>query len=366
MTRVRRYPTDGSSRSRARARPRRGVVRLVRAGALVLAVGFAVGLPLTAVVASPVSAQTCGPAPAGRVAVAIVVDDGAASPSRRCVEVGQSATGYDVLIAAGHTLRIESGFLCAIDGVPATGCGNRPDFGGAYWRYFHASPGGGWTYSTVGGGGYRMPPRCAIEGWRFATSATEVVIPRLSPPPVTCDTPVVTSPPPTAPPASAVPPGVTGDGPAAGAGSVPGSGGGGAAPAPAAPGLPATTQPAPGVPDTPGTVPADDAATTDGQAPLPDAAEVGGAEQSRTDADGTSSASEGPNGGPLDRESAAASTADRGTGPGSALGLVAALALIGVLGLGAMARSRSRTATVTEPGSGHPGATSGEILSEGP
>lgn len=139
------------------------------------------------------AAQTCGPAPAGRVAVAVVVDDGVRSPSVRCVEVPERSTGYDVLRAAGHSLRIDAGFLCAIDGEPATGCANGPDFDGRYWRYFHASPGGPWTYSNVGGGGYRVPPRCAIEGWRFSGAAGTNVTPRVPPPAMQCEAPPTTA-----------------------------------------------------------------------------------------------------------------------------------------------------------------------------
>ena len=161
------------------------------AAALLCAVGIG---PVALVGAGSAAAQGCGPAPVGRVAVAVVVDDGTGI-SQRCVVVDDRTDGYAVLRAAGHQLRIEAGFLCGIDGYPATGCGNRPGFDGSYWRYFHATPGGSWTYSSVGGGGYRMPPRCAIEGWRWTSTGSTDTPPRTPPPPVTCEAPPVTAPP---------------------------------------------------------------------------------------------------------------------------------------------------------------------------
>lgn len=171
------------------------------------------------------AAQTCGPAPAGQVAVAVVVDSERATTTR-CVIVPDGTVGYEVLSAAGHQLRIESGFLCAIDGVPSTGCANRSNFDGSYWRYFHGTPAGGWSYSNVGGGGYRMPARCAVEGWRWATGGSASTPPRTPPPVVACDVPVTVAPtvappvvppvtPPIAPPAAAPSTGGTVAGPGA-------------------------------------------------------------------------------------------------------------------------------------------------------
>ncbi|MHB1137393.1 MAG: hypothetical protein ACYC2O_00460 [Microthrixaceae bacterium] len=300
----------------------------VRVGALVVSLSMAMTCLAWAAAASPAAAQGCGPAPSGQVAVALVVDDSTSAPSERCVVVGGRATGYDVLIAAGHTLRIEMGFLCAIDGVPATGCGNRPDFNGAYWRYFHAAPGGSWSYSSVGGGGYRMPDRCAVEGWRFASSASEAVAPRPAPPAVTCEAPpATTTPPPPAAPAPTAAPPVAGSGGAVaggapGAGTPPGSPApGGAVPAPTSvPGEVATT-----VPASPGTTP--EGATT-----VPPA--------------GSSSEDAAASGQDTEREEHSAATraarrADRGGGS-SAVGLVVASLVVAGLGAGAWWRSRSR------------------------
>ena len=51
--------------------------------------------------------------------------DGATSPAAQatCVTVPAKATGSDVLVAAGATLRLDKAMTCGIDGWPATGCG---------------------------------------------------------------------------------------------------------------------------------------------------------------------------------------------------------------------------------------------------
>jgi hypothetical protein len=49
------------------------------------------------------------------------------APRALCVAVPEKATGSDVLIAAGATLRLDKGLTCAIDGWPATSCGEKVD-----------------------------------------------------------------------------------------------------------------------------------------------------------------------------------------------------------------------------------------------
>jgi len=51
--------------------------------------------------------------------------DGATPPVAQatCVTVPTKATGSDVLVAGGATLRLDKAMTCAIDGWPATGCG---------------------------------------------------------------------------------------------------------------------------------------------------------------------------------------------------------------------------------------------------
>ena len=155
----------------------------------------------------------------------------ATRPSGRAV-VAERSTGLDAMRAAGLSVRLDGGFVCGIDGLPATGCGNRPAAGLAYWRYWHAPPGGAWTYSQVGAGGYRLPTRCAVEGWVWSDAATADTPPRIAAPRPTCDVP----PAPTAPPATVRPPA-----------TAPPVAGGGGAPPPATAERPAgTPSPVPG------------------------------------------------------------------------------------------------------------------------
>lgn len=71
---------------------------------------------------------------AGSKRVGLVIDygrpadsaDGATPPAPKatCVSVPVKATGSDILVAGGSTLRIDKALSCAIDGWPATGCGD--------------------------------------------------------------------------------------------------------------------------------------------------------------------------------------------------------------------------------------------------
>jgi len=71
---------------------------------------------------------------AGTKRVALVIDfgrpadsaDGASPPAPKasCVTVPEKATGADILVAGGATLRLSKELDCAIDGWPATGCGD--------------------------------------------------------------------------------------------------------------------------------------------------------------------------------------------------------------------------------------------------
>ena len=282
-----------------------------------------------------VAAQGCGPAPAGLVAVAVVVDDDQ-RVSDRCVVVPDRTDGYAVLRAAGHQLRIEAGFLCAIDGFPATGCANRPGFDGAYWRYFHATPGGEWTYSNVGGGGYRMPSRCAIEGWRWAESGGATMPPRTAPPQMTCE-----APPPTAAPT--VPPPTTPPAPAPTAAAPTGRPGGAA---PAASGDAATPPPSPTPDGTPtGDAPVEGAVDPDGPAADATGDAAGGTTTSSpgdavADEDGSTARDDAD-------ERADAGRAVSTQGSGSPVGLVLAVLVVAVLGGGAYWRSRRGAAAAT-------------------
>jgi len=220
---------------------------------------------------------------------------------------GDPTSGLAAMRSAGFTPAFSpSGLVCQINGKPDP-CPRTPPTT-AYWSYWHAKPGGSWTYSSLGAGSYDPAPG-SVEGWSFgAGQPPSVAPPAAAPPPATAPS----QPPPAqqpGPPQQAAPP-VSGSKPATTApnGAQPGAAPGGSAPV------------------EPGT----------GQAPS-------GAAGS-TPAGGASS---GPS-----TASDAAPAQDRagppagGGGQGRALGLVAGLALVG--GLGGLAfltaRRRSRAA----------------------
>ncbi len=80
---------------------------------------------------------------------------------------GDPSSGYAALTAAGFDYKnvLNSGFVCRINGQPSTDPCDRTPPASAYWAYFHAKPGGSWSYSTSGGG-YNPKPG-TVEGWRF-------------------------------------------------------------------------------------------------------------------------------------------------------------------------------------------------------
>ncbi len=198
--------------------------RAVLAGLIVLATTFAMQVST----AEPAAALSCGPATSSRVAVAVVVDFGDSSPEGNCVALPRTSsgtttsTGIDALRAAGYSLRIEGGFLCAIDGKPATGCATGSGFDGWYWRYFKAQPDKAWVYSSVGFG-YRIAVTngCAAEGWVWSgsldASGVRGGVPLLNcsaqPSPTTTQAPTPPNPPATTP-----------GSPAGGFGGTPGGG----------------------------------------------------------------------------------------------------------------------------------------------
>lgn len=318
-----------------------------RFGALLLGTVLALVLAAALVVADPstppAAATGCGPAPAGRVAVVVVIDHGGAStPSSRCVVLDHGATGLDALRAAGHQVRLDGGFVCAIDARPATGCGNRP--GSPYWRYWHAAPGGSWDYSQVGAGGYRLPTRCAVEGWSWSDSPTSQVPPRVAAPRPTCEA----APPTTAPPVRPATPAPTS--PAAPSAPT-GPGAPGATPSTAAPNGPS---------DSPDTGPSTSGAPTTVVGASPEADDGGIEPEGRSDErsrDPASPASpdadgDGTAGGPdeVDGELAADRGAAGGDDGGSTpWGVLIAVVLVAALAGASVVRTRARRQDPTSP-----------------
>lgn len=139
-----------------------------------------VGLVLfaaAALVAPPAAAgERCeGDAP-DEVGVVVVVDfgdlaGGPVSPSVTCVSVPGGATGNDVLEARADRLDVPaprydaSGLLCAIDGMPGSGCGERVGDGYRYWSYWLGT-GDGWEHAQQGPG-FRDADPAVTEGWHF-------------------------------------------------------------------------------------------------------------------------------------------------------------------------------------------------------
>lgn len=181
--------------------------------------------------------------------VGLVVDFGAlrpGAPAVMCVPSAAGATGMAVLDRAyPERIRLDaSGLICAIDGVPETGCGLRTPGGYRYWAYFHGS-GSSWNYASIGPADRRMTAG-AVEGWHYVEGAGNPS----DPPPRRAPSnicPVTT--PPTNPPspgrAPVAPPGPAPSNPAAPPPPVVGGGSpngpSGAAPDPAPTVVPAST-----------------------------------------------------------------------------------------------------------------------------
>ncbi|MCK2245085.1 MULTISPECIES: LPXTG cell wall anchor domain-containing protein [unclassified Crossiella] len=94
----------------------------------------------------------------------------------RCAP-GKQASGHAALRAAGinitGTARWGEAFVCRIEGKPGSDtepCMDTPP-ASAYWSYWHAPNGGGWTYSQLGVLN-RTPPPGSFEGWSFSKDRT--------------------------------------------------------------------------------------------------------------------------------------------------------------------------------------------------
>lgn len=273
----------------------------------------------------------CASASDGMQRVAVAVDFGTVPGSpggaaTMCVTVPAGATGADVLVERARQLGrpapryAPSGLLCAIDGFPASGCGERVDGAYRYWAYF-LSDGGSWTYASTGPA-LRRATEARTEGWHYVAGAGTPV----DPPPglpasaqATCPPapPVAT----TAAPAPAPPPAPTG--PAAATEPAPA----GATPAPAGGTVP------PGPAGT-GPDPAAASGPAGGQDPGPDPAAAG--------ASGAAAPVTAPpgGGGPQAALAGAPGAADPdGAGPWA---LVAAVAAMVALAGGAVVTARRR------------------------
>lgn len=267
---------------------------------------LALGAAAVLVAGIPVLA---GPAPAraaacsGTSGVTVVVDFGALGGVAVGCAAGDPSSGLSALTAAGFGYTAvpgQQGLVCSINGVPL--CAGPPPTS-AYWSYWHAQPGGSWSYSNTGAGSYNPAPG-SVEGWSFGAGVAPGIAPPQPAPVSPPAQPAPTQPAPAQPPPAQPPP--ARPGPA----QPPRS--------PAAPANPTATptparQPAPGAT---GTVPA----TSSGPAAAGAQAGGGSAAPARADPRPAADADE----------------------PGDALGLLAAVALIAALAGLAIWRARSR------------------------
>ncbi len=258
------------------------------------------------------------PCAAGQIRVAIVVDHGdRGAPSVECVGAKSADNAATILATRASLLGLAqprfnaSGLLCAIDGIPADGCGVQHDGKYAYWAYFHGTN-GSWSYSNIGPGGTRVSSG-VVEGWRWEPAGSG--LPNDPPPRAAASTGVCTpAPPPPPPPTGA--PHVTTAGAATPLGSVPAGGNGPTTTADAARG--ATTR------------------TT-----------VAAARRNTRPKTGTTiDASSPTTAAPSERELAARATAER-SHDGAPVGLIVGLLLVAILGVGGGIAARRRNRPVT-------------------
>jgi hypothetical protein len=197
-------PRDG-----AVARP---VVRALLGRALVVCcvVAVAVAAPVPLVGAAGEDCAEAATMSDGTLRVPIVVDvgalGGASGAESTCVTVAAGATGADVLRERARVLGrpaprwAQSGLLCAIDGVPVTGCGERVDGSYRYWAYYLGG-GGSWSWASIGPA-FRKASPDRLEGWHFVagTGGPSDPPPRASADPAAVCPSVATAPAPSAGP----------------------------------------------------------------------------------------------------------------------------------------------------------------------
>ena len=102
----------------------------------------------------------------GTTGVTVVVDYGSLGGTSSGCASGDPSTGLDALATSGHAyvfLPRQPGFVCTIDALPNP-CNGAP--ASAYWSYWHAQPGGSWSYASTGAGSYNPQPG-SVDGWSF-------------------------------------------------------------------------------------------------------------------------------------------------------------------------------------------------------
>lgn len=108
---------------------------------------------------------------AGCSGVAVVVDFASLGGGNQngCAP-GDPDSGVTALRGAGFEptrAAQEAGyFVCRIDGRPANDPCQRASPADAYWSYWHATPGGSWTFSSSGAADHDPEPG-TVDGWAF-------------------------------------------------------------------------------------------------------------------------------------------------------------------------------------------------------
>jgi hypothetical protein len=143
--------------------------RLIVAAALVAVAGVAP--------ASPAHAAACEEG--GGVTVVVDFASLGGGVETDCAG-GDPGSGVEALRAAGHeptrAAQQAGYFVCRIDGKPANDPCQRASPADAYWSYWHARPGGSWTYSSTGPA-ERDPAPGTVEGWAFGAGDPPSVAP---------------------------------------------------------------------------------------------------------------------------------------------------------------------------------------------
>ncbi|GAA3214985.1 hypothetical protein ACFO1B_14220 [Dactylosporangium siamense] len=129
---------------------------------------------------APAHAAACTPAASG-VTVVVDLTPFGGSVLKNCY-AGDPPTGLAALTGAGYTVtgtqRWGLAFICRINGKPTAAtepCVNTPP-ATAYWSYWHGTPGGTWTYSSLGASSYN-PAIGTVEGWAFGSGSPPTVAP---------------------------------------------------------------------------------------------------------------------------------------------------------------------------------------------
>lgn len=148
----------------------------MRAGRRLLAVGVLVAAAVAP--AAPAAAAAC----AEGAGVTVVVDFASLGGGTETdCAAGDPASGLEALRGAGHeptrAAQQPGYFVCRIDGKPANDPCQRASPADAHWSYWHAEPGGTWTFSDTGAAD-RDPAPGTVEGWAFGAGD-----PPSSPPP---------------------------------------------------------------------------------------------------------------------------------------------------------------------------------------